>query len=29
MKYSDKPLNGILEIQEKTPYFGVDLPIEK
>ena len=28
IKYSDKPLKGILEVHEKTPYFGIDLPIE-
>lgn len=28
MKYSDKPLEGILEIHEESPYFGMDLPIE-
>ncbi len=28
MKYSDKPLRGILEVHEETPYFGIDLPIE-
>ena len=27
IKYSDKPLKGILEVHEKTPYFGIDLPI--
>ena len=28
IKYSDKPLKGILEVHEETPYFGIDLPIE-
>lgn len=27
-KYSDKPLKGILEVHEETPYFGMDLPID-
>lgn len=26
LKYSDKPIRGIVEIREDTPYFGVDLP---
>lgn len=26
---SDKPLKGILEVREESPYFGVDLPIEQ
>lgn len=26
LKYSDKPLRGIVEIREDTSYFGVDLP---
>ena len=28
IKYSDKPLKGISEVHEETPYFGIDLPIE-
>ena len=28
IKYSDKPLKGIFEVHEETPYFGIDLPIE-
>ncbi len=28
MKYSDKPLKGILEVHEETPYYGIDLPFE-
>ena len=28
VKYSDKPLKGILEVHEETPYFGIDLPID-
>ena len=27
-KNMNKPLKGILEVHEKTPYFGIDLPIE-
>ncbi len=27
IKYSDKPLAGILEIHEETPYHGIDLPV--
>lgn len=26
LKYSDKPIRGIVEIREDEPYFGVDLP---
>ena len=26
LKYSDKPIRGIVEIREDTPYFAVDLP---
>ena len=26
LKYSDKPIRGIVEIREDSPYFGVDLP---
>jgi len=26
LKYSDKPIRGIVEIREDTPYFGADLP---
>ena len=26
LKYSDKPIRGIVEIHEDEPYFGVDLP---
>lgn len=26
LKYSDKPIRGIVEIREDTSYFGVDLP---
>ena len=29
MKYSDKPLTGILEVHEDVPYYGPDLPIVK
>ena len=28
VKYSDKPLKGILEVHEETPYYGIDLPLE-
>ena len=28
MKYSDKPLTGIFELHENTPYYGVDLPVK-
>ena len=28
IKYSDKPLKEILEVHEKTPYFGIDLPVD-
>ena len=28
MKYSDKPLQQILEVHEEVPYFGTDLPVE-
>lgn len=28
MKYSDKPLEEILEIHDEIPYYGIDLPIE-
>lgn len=28
IKYSDRPLRGILEVCEETPYFGIDLPID-
>lgn len=28
IKYTDKPLSGIFEIYQETPYFGIDLPIE-
>jgi len=27
MKYSDKPIKKILEIHERTPFLGMDLPI--
>ena len=27
LKYSDKPLQSILEVHEETPYFGIDLPV--
>ncbi len=27
-KYSDVPLQDILELREKEPYYGVDLPVE-
>ncbi len=27
-RYSDKPLNGIMELHQELPYFGLDLPIE-
>ena len=27
MKYSDKPLTDIFEVQETEPYYGPDLPI--
>lgn len=26
LKYSDKPIRGIVEIREDSPYFGLDLP---
>lgn len=29
IKYSDKPLKGILEVHEESPYFGIDLPIDE
>ena len=28
-KYSDVPLQDILEVHESEPYFGIDLPIDK
>lgn len=28
MKYSDKPLTDIFEVQETEPYYGPDLPIK-
>lgn len=28
IKCSDKPLKNILELYDKTPYFGIDLPID-
>ena len=28
IKYSDKPLENILEVHEDIPYYGIDLPIQ-
>jgi type-2 restriction enzyme mboI len=28
VKYTDKPLKGILETHQETSYFGIDLPVD-